>query len=292
MNKKTICVIFWIISIIILLGAAYFLKNLLTHYKLTYMLFIITIAIVILITNWIIYKSTENNLIPNFKIIIGFVAIIICLVLLVIFLNYTSKYNYYYLNPVNPSKLLLQTQINNPGTLTYAGPLKFSNKYTLSSEALSENTGISPDQVKFVTDLNNFETNSENNILKYIKSTKGIYKIGIICDYFDDNTTNKLSNTYGTEIPNISNISWEDVGTYNTCILFPQKVEDMSSIIAMKGKIFCWGLGIIIFGLLIFVSRVYYNKTKKIDATIGFIILSITILLLLMSTIPLIFWRI
>jgi len=294
MNKKTIyCIILWIISIIILLGVAYFLSNLVTHYKLTYILFIITTAIVILIINLIIYNSNENNLIPNFKIIIGFIAIIICLVFFIMSLNRVSRNNYYSHLTVAPVKQLLSNQIHNPGTLAYTDSIKFTSKTnSLYSERMSENTSIVPNQVKFVTNLeNDFETNSSNNVLRYIKPTKGTYKIGIYCDYLEDNTIRGIS-AYRSEIPSVSNISWGDLDTQKVCVIFPKKIENTYILNLNKGDVFCWILGIILFGLFIFVGSAYYSKTKKIGATIGFVILSLIILFLIAGILFTFIWMV
>jgi len=127
-------------------------------------------------------------------------------------------------DPISTSKQLLQGQIDNPGTLAYTDSVAFTNKKkSLTASGISENTGLSPDQVRFIVgDLadTDFQELADNKGINYLKSTKGTYKIGIICDY--QNNILDSAEAY-TEIPDITAITWESTDDIKVCVVFPKR---------------------------------------------------------------------
>jgi hypothetical protein len=125
---------------------------------------------------------------------------------------------------------LLQTQIDNPGALSYTSEVRFT-KGTLAASGLVEDTGIDPDQVFFVINdelSNYFKVLGEDNdvlgpgkILEYTRNTDGKYQLGIICEY---DTEIESTLTYYDDIPDdASGAEWaEDV---KNCVIFPRRAS-------------------------------------------------------------------
>jgi hypothetical protein len=127
-------------------------------------------------------------------------------------------------DPISTSKQLLQSQIDNPGTLSYTDSVAFtSSKNSLAASGISENTGVTREQIMLLDNgLEEFTATPDEvagNVLKYTKTTKGTYKIGVLCDYADS-IADTIGN-YDSEIPNIPADPAFDAAGQKVCIVFP-----------------------------------------------------------------------
>ena len=174
------------------------------------------------LSNILKFKNKKGQAFSTFQLLIAAVVALALLgVLMPIIMNVLG---FAQRDPVSTSKQLLQGQVDNPGTLTYTDSVVFTDKKkSLSSSGISENTGLSPDQVRFVVgDLatTDFVELVDNKGIDYQKSTKGTYKIGIICDY--KNNIIESSEAYA-EIPDITSITWESTDDIKVCVIFPKR---------------------------------------------------------------------
>ena len=135
----------------------------------------------------------------------------------------------------SPTKLtqdLLKAQVNNIGTLSYTQKVKIPPKFTMAVSGITQNTGIDIDQVKIIvpTELENNNTFEvlNNKVLKYDKSTKGTYIIGILCNYKSE-ISEDLTNTYNKEISSdaTENLfdSSNDTEDLIVCVIFPKRTS-------------------------------------------------------------------
>ena len=96
---------------------------------------------------------------------------------------------------------LLKSQQQNIGALRYTQKVTMKANDTMAVSGLTQNTGIDVDQVSIVVpeELSSSFTVANNKVLKYSKTSKGTYIIGVLCDNqdaFDASVGN-----YSTEIP-------------------------------------------------------------------------------------------
>ena len=101
---------------------------------------------------------------------------------------------------------LLKSQQQNIGALRYTQKVTMKANDTMAVSGLTQNTGIDVDQVSIVVpeELSSSFTVANNKVLKYSKTSKGTYIIGVLCDNqdaFDASVGN-----YSTEIPSSASV--------------------------------------------------------------------------------------
>jgi len=170
------------------------------------------------------FKNKKGQAFSTFQLLI---AAVVALALLGVLMPIIMKtLGFAQGDPVSTSKQLLQGQIDNPGTLSYTDSVAFTDKKkSLSASGISENTGLSANQVKFVSDLEaDFDVLGDGRGINYKKSTKGTYKIGILCDYQGEDGLDASMESYGDEIPEgASELTWDNVDGQKVCIVFPKR---------------------------------------------------------------------
>ena len=183
------------------------------------------IPLVLLLLTIVTLFVTIYYLISKKRILL-YIAIIVTILLLLFMMIYPIFMKISPLrDPVSNSKQLLQSQIDHPGTLLYDSIMFTDKQKSLSASGISENTGLSENQVKFVSDLEaDFDVLGDGRGINYKKSTKGTYKIGILCDYQGERLQTSIK-SYGDEIPEgVSELSWENVDGQKVCIVFPKRL--------------------------------------------------------------------
>ncbi len=91
-------------------------------------------------------------------------------------------------DPVDTTKQLLQSAYDSRGTLKTTQKVTFStNQNELSSDGLSEGTGIGHDQIFFIkNNLDGFNILGDNqSVLRYTKAEKINYYMNVFCNYGD-----------------------------------------------------------------------------------------------------------
>jgi len=181
------------------------------------------------LSNILKFKNKKGQAFSTFQLLI---AAVVALALLGVLMPIIMKtLGFAQGDPISTSKQLLQSQIDNPGTLSYTDSVAFtSSKNSLAASGISENTGVTREQIMLLSnDLTEFKANPDGepgNVLSYQKTTKGTYKIGVLCDYSD--SIEGAINNYSTEIPNISaagitETSFPEAAGQKVCIVFPMR---------------------------------------------------------------------
>jgi hypothetical protein len=122
-------------------------------------------------------------------------------------------------SPITNTKILLQTQINNPGAEQCTDYVTFSRSNSqLSAEGITRDTGLNPDQVVFANprEIPGFE--ASNSLLKYGLTTKKNVFVCIICS---DNGKTRLEQALvdnGASTTINSTIEGQTL-----CVVYPKK---------------------------------------------------------------------
>ena len=172
-------------------------------------------------------KNSKGQAFSTFQLLI---AAVVALALLGVLMPIIMKtLGFAQGDPISTSKQLLQSQIDNPGTLSYTDSVAFtSSKNSLAASGISENTGVTREQIMLLNNgLSEFTATPEGqpaNVLKYTRTTKGTYKIGVLCDWVAD--IEGAVGNYSSEIPNITGVtatSFPDAAGQKVCIVFPMR---------------------------------------------------------------------
>ncbi len=175
------------------------------------------------LSNILKFKNKKGQAFSTFQLLI---AAVVALALLGVLMPIIMKtLGFAQGDPISTSKQLLQGQVDNPGTLAYTDSVAFTDKKkSLTASGISENTGLSPDQVRFASDLDNdFDVLVDGKGINYKKSTKGTYKIGIICDYIEN--LDDSIDAY-VEIPTTADSGlFPNITEQKVCVVFPKRAS-------------------------------------------------------------------
>jgi hypothetical protein len=170
-------------------------------------------------------KKEKGQAFSTFQLLIAAVVALALLAVLLPLLKSPNIGN----SPTKLTQDLLKSQIDNIGALAYTPTLTIKKDYSLSISGLVDETGIDRSQVAFVlpTELNNSFSNNNLNVLKYLKSTKGTFIIGILCDYEgSDFTTSFDAYTEDISTGNIDEPTFYDTtGGLKVCMIFPKRTS-------------------------------------------------------------------
>ena len=141
-----------------------------------------------------IFKSRKGQAFSTFQLLI---AAVVALALLGVLMPIIMKSVVIGGDPIDATKTLLRSQINNPGSLIFTDTTTFSSKTTISASGLGTDAAIANDQLVFSTNGLDDDFSSSPNTLQYKNTIKKKFQIGILCETTKTVLETALVDDYG-----------------------------------------------------------------------------------------------
>jgi len=170
-------------------------------------------------------KNSKGQAFSTFQLLI---AAVVALALLGVLMPIIGGINPGTDRLVDALKERINTQQDQPGTLTLTDKIKVSSKGDpyVSAATITEGTGLADDQVKFMLNgyENDFAVNEGNNVLEVRASSSVTYQFGVLCHRNFEELENSI-NDYSSIIKETEDLPTFDEENDNVrvCIVVPVK---------------------------------------------------------------------